>query len=384
MSILCIFQMDYTLRIVSIGSLLLGIVSGIIGSFAVLRKQGLLGDAISHASLPGIAIVFIVMQTKNTFLFMLGALLAGLIAAGLIVLIDRYTRIKIDSAMALVLSVFFGFGLMLLTYIQKIPNANQAGLEKFIFGQASTLLKRDIYIIAVLGGLLLLLVAVFWKEIKVVSFDSDYADSIGISSRYMSILLSSMTVVSIIIGLQTVGVILMSAMLVAPGVAARQWTNRLSMMIFLAGVFGGVSGIVGTLISSSIGKMPTGPAIVIVISIIVIISIVFAPNRGLLWKKIRDYRNKKEIGEDSILINLYLLALNHKHSQHSHPIDTINPLAFKSKSDIKRLENTLKELAQEGYVVQEYFDHWAITEKGVNYVKCHPLIRKELINDSAN
>ena len=158
MEALNLFFSDYTIQIVSMGSALLGIVSGVIGSFAVLRKQSLLGDVVSHAALPGIALAFIFVQVKDTNVLLIGALIAGLLATGAVRVIDKYSRIKFDSALALVLSVFFGAGLVLLTYIQKIPNANQAGLDKFIFGQASTLLKKDVYTVLIVGAIIIFMV----------------------------------------------------------------------------------------------------------------------------------------------------------------------------------------------------------------------------------
>lgn len=289
---------DYTLQIVSLGSAFLGIISGVLGSFAVIRKQSLLGDAVSHAALPGIAIAFLITQTKRTEVLLLGALISGLIATFLILFIAKYSRIKFDSSLALVLSVFFGGGMMLLTYIQKIPNANQAGLDKFIFGQASTLVKSDVKMMGIIGVILIGLVVIFWKEFQLVSFDPDYARSLGFSTNIVDLLLFAMIVTSIIIGLQTVGVILMSAMLTAPGVAARQWTDKLSLMVVLSAIFGAVSGVVGTLLSSIVSKLPTGPTIVIVISGIVIISLAFAPNRGLIWKYFQDRKNQKGLREE--------------------------------------------------------------------------------------
>lgn len=286
---------DYTLQIVALGSALLGIISGVLGSFAVLRKQSLIGDAVSHAALPGIAIAFLLIQTKSTEILLLGALLAGILATLCVTIIKKYTRISMDSALGLVLSTFFGLGLVLLTYIQKIPNANQAGLEKFIFGQASTLLQRDVVILAIAGIVLLLVVAIFWKEFKLIAFDSEYAKSIGLPVDVLAFILSAMIVIAIILGLQTVGVILMSAMLVAPGVAARQWTDRLSVMIVLAPSFGALSGVSGTILSSLVGKMPTGPSIVMFMSGIVLMSVLFAPKRGLLWQKLRHQSNKKRL-----------------------------------------------------------------------------------------
>lgn len=275
---------DYTFQIAAIGSALLGIISGVLGSFAVLRKQSLIGDAVSHSALPGVVAAFMITQTKNTEVLLLGALISGTLAALIILGIVRTTRVKFDSALALILSVFFGLGLVLRSFLQNVPNAQQAGLDRFIFGQASTMLFRDIIIMLISGTVLLVLTAVFWKEFKIFSFDPDYAQSIGFSPKRLGLVLSFMTVAATIIGLQTVGAILMSAMLIAPGVAARQWTNKLSVMVVLAAAFGAVSGIGGALISSMVANMPTGPTIVLVVSVIVLVSITLAPNRGLIHR----------------------------------------------------------------------------------------------------
>ncbi|GLC80587.1 metal ABC transporter permease [Lacrimispora brassicae] len=283
---------DYTFQTVALGSALLGLISGVLGSFAVLRRQSLLGDGVSHSALPGVVMAFVLLGSKNTEVLLLGALISGLLATLFIVSIVRHTRVKFDSALALVMSVFFGLGLVLLTYVQKIPNSNQAGLKRFIFGQASTLLKRDIILMEVCGLILLVLVLLFWKEFKLLTFDSDFAQSLGFSPKKLNLLLSFMIVLAIIMGLQTVGVILMSAMLITPAVAARQWTNKLWVMVTLSALFGALSGVAGTAASSLIPKLPTGPAIVVCVSIIVIISILFAPGRGILHRIYQRRKNK--------------------------------------------------------------------------------------------
>ncbi len=283
---------DYTFQTVALGSALLGLISGVLGSFAVLRKQSLLGDGVSHSALPGVVMAFVLLGSKNTEMLLLGALVSGLLATLLIVSIVRHTRVKFDSALALTMSVFFGLGLVLLTYVQKIPNSNQAGLKRFIFGQASTLLQRDIVLMAVCGLALLSLVLLFWKEFKLFTFDSDFAQSLGFSPSRLNLLLSFMIVLAIIIGLQTVGVILMSAMLITPAVAARQWTNKLWVMAALSALFGAVSGVAGTAASSLVPRLPTGPAIVVCVSAIVAVSILFAPGRGVLHRLYQRRRNR--------------------------------------------------------------------------------------------
>jgi manganese/zinc/iron transport system permease protein len=291
---------DYTLRTVALGAGTLGIVSGALGSFAVLRRESLLGDAISHAALPGIALAFLLTGSKAPFVLVLGAALAGWLGTLIVMSIVNNTRIKDDAALGIVLSVFFGFGQVLLTFIQDRPNAAQAGLDKFLFGQAAALLAQDVITMAVLGTVSLTLMALFWKEFKLISFDPEYGASLGFPIRSLEIVLTTLLVIAIVIGLQTVGVVLMSAMVVAPAAAARQWTNRLGTMVAVSAVFGALAGVSGAVISSSTSHIPTGPTIVLCISAIVVISLLFAPNRGLIWNRIRQQRNRSQLQVNSL------------------------------------------------------------------------------------
>lgn len=287
------FMIDHTFRTVALGCSLLGMVSGILGCFAVLRKQSLLGDAVSHASLPGVCLAFLFTNVKETEVLLFGALVTGVICIGLIQLIQNYTKIKFDSALALILSVFFGLGLVLLSYMNKLPGSNKSGLNKFIFGQASTFIERDVNVIFITGIILLVIIVLFWKEFKLVSFDSDFAKTLGFPSKKIEILISVLIVATVIIGIQAAGVILISAMLISPAVAARQWTDKLSVMVILSAIFGGISGFFGTLISISQENLPTGPIIVVIISLIVLFSILFSNKRGIVFKIIRNNQKRK-------------------------------------------------------------------------------------------
>lgn len=287
--------LNYTLIVVGLGSALIGLISGALGTYAVLRRQSLLGDAISHAALPGIAIAFLLTGTKTPLILVLGAAIAGWVGTLLILSIVKLTRIKYDSALGLVLSTFFGFGLVLHTLIQRSGNANQAGLDTFLFGQAASLLERDVLTMGILGGIALLIMSLFWKELKLLVFDEGFATSIGLPVRALDILLTSLLTVAIVLGLQAVGAVLMSAMLVAPAVAARQWTDRLGHMVFLAALFGAIAGVSGTIISSSASRLPTGPTIVLCATVFVGFSFALAPNRGLVWPWVRHRRNKESI-----------------------------------------------------------------------------------------
>lgn len=289
-TLLEMIQNDFTFRVVSFGSLILGMISGALGCFAVLRKQSLIGDAISHCTLPGIAIAFLITNSKNIEVLLFGALLSGLLSMYLITTITSHSKLKFDSSLALVLSVLFGIGIVFLTYIQKNSGSHQAGLEKFIFGQASSLLKRDVRIMIITGIVLFSMMIVFWKEFKLVTFDPVFAQTIGIPSTFFGGFLSLLMVLGIVIGLQTVGVILMSALLISPASAARQWTDKLSVMVVLSSLFGGMSGVLGTMVSSYIPGIPTGPTIVAFMSIIVLGSLLFAP-RGIIRKWIMQRKN---------------------------------------------------------------------------------------------
>ncbi len=284
---------DYTLRNVALGSALLGIVSGILGCFAVLRRQSLLGDALAHAALPGICLAFLLTGSKAPIVLMLGAAFAGWLATLAMIRIVEATRISEDSALGIVLSTFFGFGIVLLTLIARRNDAHQAGLDRYLFGQAATLVQEQIVTMAALGGVALLVVALLYKEFKLLTFDTAFAQSIGLPTRRLGILLTSLIVVAVVIGLQTVGVVLMASMLVGPAVAARQWTNRFPVMIGLAGLFGALAGVSGALISVSASGLPTGPMVILSLTALVLGSLFFAPARGMFWQWMRTRRGSQ-------------------------------------------------------------------------------------------
>lgn len=269
---------DPTLQIVTLGTTLLGIISGVLGTFAVLRRQSLLGDAISHSALPGIGVAFL-MVGKEPFWFIVGAALSGWVSTLAVLAITRRTRLSFDAALAGTLAVFFGFGLALMSYIKTHrSDAAQAGLDKYLFGQAATMLERDVWLIAGFGVMSLFVLVLLWKELKLVTFDPEYAATRGLPVKMLERLLMFLLVVAIVIGLQAVGVVLMSSLIVAPAIAARQWSNRFGPVILFAGFFGGLSGLMGTLLSDGLTgekrSVPTGPTIVLCATIFVLLSFV--------------------------------------------------------------------------------------------------------------
>lgn len=362
---------DYTLRTITIGTAILGAVCGMLGSFAVLRKQSLLGDAISHAALPGIALAFLITGAKDNNMLLLGALVSGLIGAFWIKGITKNTHLKSDTALGLILSLFFGFGMLLLTFIQKQDNANQAGLDTYLFGQAATLLASDVTLMIIITSISLGIVLLFWKEFKLLLFDADYAKTLGFNTKFIDTLVTSFIVIAIIMGLQTVGVVLMSAMLLAPAAAARQWTNRLEIMVLLAAIFGGVSGIVGTGISATQQNLSTGPVIVLIAAVFVVFSFIFSPNRGLLFRQIRLYKNRKDLKLHKTLAFMYHISKTHENISHPHAIKILNNFQGFTKNSLKALED-------KNYIKLEG-NMWSMTSNG--YHVAENLYNQQTNND---
>lgn len=286
------FSLDYTLRIVVLGSALLGAVSGILGTFAVLRRQGLVGDALAHAALPGICLAFMLTGERTPLILMTGAALTGWLGTLALLRLVRDTKLDEDAGLGIVLSVFFGIGIVLLTFIQRSEDAAQAGLDRYLFGQAATLLEEHVVTMTVLGAAALIVLGLLYKEFKVLTFDPTFAASIGLPAGRLNVILMSLVVVAIVIGLQTVGVVLMAALLVGPAAAARQWTQRLSGMIVVAGLIGAASGVAGAMISMSAERIPTGPMIILSLTVLVAVSLLFGRSRGLFWEWLRQRRSR--------------------------------------------------------------------------------------------
>lgn len=301
-------ELTFTAKNVIAGAALLGVAGGVLGSFALLRRQSLLGDALAHAALPGVCLGYLLTMSKSPLPLFAGALAAGLAGALFILATVRWSRVKEDSAIGIVLSVFFGIGIVLLTVIQKLPAGNQSGLDKYLFGQAATLVAADVQLMAILTAAVLAAVALGYKEFKLLSFDRGFAASLGMPVRTVEVALTLLLVVVVVVGLRTVGVVLIVATLITPAAAARQWTDRLGAMVLLAAAIGAGSGVAGALVSASVPRLPTGPAIVLAASAVLVASLLFAPRRGLLWARLRERRVAATIRRENLLKDLYRLG----------------------------------------------------------------------------
>ncbi|MHA6780128.1 metal ABC transporter permease [Pseudonocardia saturnea] len=294
--------LPYTDTVVVLGALVLGLTSGVLGTFAVLRRRSLVGDAVAHSTLPGVCVAFLVAGVKDVPGLLVGAAAAGLIAALLMVGIERTGRIKPDTAIGVVLSGFFSLGVVLLTHIASTADADQAGLENYLFGQAAGLLESDVTVMAVLGGAGLLVVGVLRRALTTTLFDPSYAGSIGLPVRALEVLMTGLLVVAVVIGVRVVGAILMVAMLVVPTVVARQLADRFTFVLPVAGVVGAVVGITGSLLATR-AALPTGPVIVLVGFTLAVLAVLLAPGRGVLWRASRLAARRRRVRRDAVLVS---------------------------------------------------------------------------------
>jgi manganese/zinc/iron transport system permease protein len=290
MTVLAMIGLSYNEQVVLLGVSLLGAAAGVIGCFAVLRRRALTGDALAHAALPGLALAFMVTGQRSLPVLLLGAAGSGVLGIAVMAWLRRGTRLKEDAALGIVLAVFTGVGTVLMSVIQRRPEGNRAGLDAFIFGKTAGMIFADLVLVAGLAGLTVIVVALCYKEFKLAAFDADFARVQGWPAFALDFLLMLLVVIAVVIGLPAVGVLLMAALLVIPGAAARFWTDRLGVMLVLSGVFGAQAGVMGTLVTVYQVRVPTGPAIILAAGVIFLCSLLFAPRRGLLaraWQRRR-------------------------------------------------------------------------------------------------
>ena len=281
------FQAGYNASLVTLGALLLGVASGVTGTFLFLRKRALVSDAISHATLPGVGLAFILMVSlgfdgRNLPGLLFGSGVSALLGLLAVQWLSTRTRLSEDAAIGAVLSVFFGFGIMLLTVIQTMNSGRQAGLESFLLGSTAGMLFADAVLIAVGGLLVLALVLILRRPMTMVGFDPGFAAANGMNIDRIDLAMMGLVLGVTVVGLKIVGLILIVALLIIPPVTARFWTERSDQVVLYAGLFGGVAGWVGASLSASAPDLPTGPIIVLVAFAMFAFSMALAPARGVL------------------------------------------------------------------------------------------------------
>ncbi|MGE7090660.1 metal ABC transporter permease [Lysinibacillus sp. NPDC048646] len=282
---------------VLVGTMLLGIAAGITGTFSFLQKQSLVGDAAAHAALPGIALAFLLTGQKELPILMIGAAITSALSVYCIQWIVSFSKMKADAAIGLVLTVFFGIGVVFLTIVNRSPIGNQSGLNNFIFGKAATMTKADLLWLFISAAIIILVSLLLYKEWKLLIFDPVYAKGIGLPIEALKAILTVLIVMTIVTGIQAVGVILMSALLIIPAASAKLWTNKLSSMLMLSAAIGGISGVTGTFISSIRTGLSTGPIIVLVAATIFFLSYLISPSGQInKYRRKMQFRKQGDLG----------------------------------------------------------------------------------------
>jgi manganese/zinc/iron transport system permease protein len=361
-SALQVLRQNYNFIVILCGVSLLGAGAGIVGAFAVLRRRALTGDALSHAALPGVCLAFLALGERNLPAMLLGALASGILGVAIISALVRWTRVRDDAAIGIILSVFFGLGIALMGIIQRMGSlGNKAGLSSFILGKTTGITGTDVWIILASAVICLAAIVVLYKEFLAVSFDSDFTQSLGWPVYAIDLLLMSLVAAAVVIGLPTVGVIMISALLIMPGAAARFWTDRLNTLLVLAGGLGFVTGVIGTTLSYTFEKLPAGPVIVLTGAALFLLSMLLGHRRGAIARFLSHRRFRHTWQERQLLRTLYELIEAGGFRQRSVPQDDLLNLRAWSPAEVQKL---VQSAAVDGLVLPLSGGRVALTDQG--------------------
>ena len=354
---------DPNVLYVVLGMIFINSASALIGTFAFLRKRALIGDAVAHSLLPGLCVGFILAGEKDITYLLIGAFISGWLSTFAVDLIVNKSKVKQDAAIGIVLSSFFAVGIVLLTYIQKQASGQHSGLDHFLFGQAAAINKSEIVTFGIILSVILVSLLLFYRSFVIVSFNFDFAKSIGLPVKFIEFLLTSLTVLAIASGIQALGVILMSALIITPGAAARLWTHKLPLILALAVLISIIAGIGGAYVSYSQAGMPTGPWVVLILAVLMGISILFAPKKGIIYRFKRARFNRLKILHENILKAIYQQHEGElKHKELNTKL-TLGEIISIRRFDTDQLLKGLKRLMNSGFVLRDA-DTYSLTEAG--------------------
>ena len=350
----------YNTAIVLAGTSLLGASSGLIGAFALLRRRALLGDTLAHAALPGLCLGFLLWRERSLPVMLAGGLCSGVTGITIVAALRRFTRIKDDAALGIVLSLFFGGGLALVRFIQtEAAGGSRAGIDHYIFGSAAGMIAGDVKLIAGVAAVCLLAVALLYKEFRLVTFDSAFARVQGWPATMLDFLLMLLVSITVIIALPAAGVVLTAALLILPAAAARFWTEWLGAMLILSAVFGAVIGAAGTMISAGGSGLPTGPTIVLAGAAVFAFAMLFARRRGLIAKAMAEYRSRQRIDEQKLLLAVHSVAASPE-----APTISFDALLDRVALSSGRLRTLLRRAVGARLLRREGADLWRMTNLG--------------------
>ena len=352
---------SYNTLVVLAGVGLLGVCAGLVGSFAVLRRRALIGDALAHAALPGVCLAFLAFRERSLPLLLLGGFLSGVLGVVVVTALRHLTRVKEDAAIGIVLSVFYGAGIVLYSRIQKSGGAgSRAGLDSYFLGKTSGMLLSDVYVIAGAALFCLLLIVLMYKEFKVTAFDPGFASVQGWPAFLLDLLLLAMIAVTVIIGLPAVGVVLMAALLIVPAATARFWTDRLGMMLVLSAVFGLVTGVGGALTTVPY-SLPSGPMIVLTGTALFLGSMLFAPRRGVVARVLMNRAFRRRVAERRLLRLMYELGEDALPRRPAFRAEELRGRRSWSGTEVGRILSGLRDQG----LVEETGSGYALTEPGL-------------------
>ena len=361
---------QYNTRLPVLGVAFLGATAGLVGSFLLLRKQSLLGDALSHATLPGIGIAFAIMSTmgfngKSLPGLLLGATITGLLGVLLVLAIRKTTRLKDDAAMGIVLSVFFGLGVAILKMVERIPGQSAAGLDGFIYGKTASMVWSDFILITVILIVTTAITIAILKELTLLCFDADFASAQGWPILRLDIILMALVTSVTVVGLQAVGLILVIAFLITPPTAARFWTNRLGWMLVISATIGAISGWLGVSISALYSNLPPGAIIVIAAAIIFLFSMIFGTARGVLPRFLRHLQLQRKVGRQHLLRSTYEIL---EETQQAEPLknvpidmDLLRKHRYWAKGELSKL---IRQARSEDHIERQPSGELRLSESG--------------------
>ena len=324
---------DYNTRVVLLGTTLLGLAAGAVGNFTLLRKRALMGDALSHATLPGVGLAFVLVTLaggdgKSLPLLLAGAAVTGVLGLAAILLIRNATRLKEDAALGIVLSVFFGAGIAVLGVAQQMKTGHAAGLEAFIYGKAASMGALDAELIGLAALVAAVVCLLLFKELRLLCFDEAFAGSRGYPVFVLDAGLMILVVMVTLIGLQAVGLILMVALLVIPAAAARFWTERMSAMALISAAIGAASALVGAGMSALFPRLPSGAMIVLVATVAFLLSMFLGTARGVVVRAVRARRLRIKIHRDHLLRAIYEVLEAHQATQSVDALQQAAPVTL--------------------------------------------------------
>ncbi|MEM7174015.1 MAG: metal ABC transporter permease [Bacteroidota bacterium] len=333
----------------------------IIGNFWFLQKKSLIGDVISHALLPGVCVAFLCAQSIAEPYLTIGAFIAGSLALFILDKIVFHSKVKQDGAMAFIVSCFLGTGFFLLTYIQQGGSENQSRLKNLLFGHAATLVREDIFVFICLACLLMVITSLFFKSFSLISFDPLFSEAIGYPVGRLNLLLQFLTILTIIIGVKSIGVLLIATTLTLPAASAYFWTNRLWIMVFISALIASLSSILGTLFSYYISDLPTGPCIVMSMVFCAVFSFLLAPKKGWVYRRYMGYRYGQKVAMENVLKIFYELGEKDKDYYGERSLEGLSAERFMSARVVK---GVLGKLVQKGWVRKKTGASWVLTSTG--------------------